>query len=179
LDGAGGQGSILTGDTILGRGTTVITSPDGSLAHYFGSLERLIALGPLIVLPGHGPYHENLATVASAYREHRRQRLRKIRAAALHLAASNPRGRVVTASDVADLVYVDVPSEVRPAAEMSVASQLTYLAETEEAAGIPGWGERHTVSGVPHAVLRQRSPYTLPLHPPATDVNESAAAATW
>ena len=48
-------GSVLTGDTILGRGTTVIAPPDGSLRDYLGSLRVLAALGHAFVLPAHGP----------------------------------------------------------------------------------------------------------------------------
>src|SRR5699024_7672099 len=51
-------GAVLTGDTILGRGTTVIDPQDGSLGDYLGSLERLIAEGDagagLVCLPAHG-----------------------------------------------------------------------------------------------------------------------------
>ena len=47
--------AVLTGDTILGRGTTVVAYPDGNLGEYLGSLRRLGELGELSVLPGHGP----------------------------------------------------------------------------------------------------------------------------
>ena len=50
---------LLTGDTVLGRGTTVITHPDGDLGAYFQSLEVLLALvrkrTVTAILPGHGP----------------------------------------------------------------------------------------------------------------------------
>ncbi len=47
--------AVLTADTVLGRGTTVIDSEDGSLGEYLESLRRLRGLGPHRVLPGHGP----------------------------------------------------------------------------------------------------------------------------
>ena len=36
--------ALLTGDTVLGRGTTVVAHPDGELGDYLDSLERLRAL---------------------------------------------------------------------------------------------------------------------------------------
>ena len=39
-----GQRLVLTGDTILGRGTTVVAHPDGDLADYLTSLRRLVEL---------------------------------------------------------------------------------------------------------------------------------------
>ena len=50
---------VLTGDTVLGRGTTVVAHPDGELGAYLDSLDRLHALcsehGVGAVWPGHGP----------------------------------------------------------------------------------------------------------------------------
>ena len=42
----GPHGSVLTGDTILGSGTTVLDYPDGTLRDYLESLDRLERLGP-------------------------------------------------------------------------------------------------------------------------------------
>ncbi|MGH3543916.1 MAG: MBL fold metallo-hydrolase, partial [Mycobacterium sp.] len=57
--------AVLTADTVLGRGTTVIDTEDGSLADYLESLRRLRGLGGRTVLPGHGPDLANLEAVAS------------------------------------------------------------------------------------------------------------------
>ena len=81
LDADGVTGSVLTGDTILGRGTTVLAPPDGSLAAYLASLDVLAGLGPRRVLPAHGPQLPDLSVVAAAYRAHRQQRLDQIRSA--------------------------------------------------------------------------------------------------
>src|SRR6478735_4501758 len=51
LAGDGPTGSVLTGDTILGRGTTVLAAPDGNLRAYLASLRVLSDLGPRRVLP--------------------------------------------------------------------------------------------------------------------------------
>ena len=64
------SGSALTGDTILGRGTTIIAQPDGSLAAYLASLEVLRDVGSGVIgLPAHGPVVPDLATTAPAPRE--------------------------------------------------------------------------------------------------------------
>ena len=121
LDLDGSTGSVLTGDTILGRGTTVIAQPDGSLGSYLASLRALSGLGPRIVLPAHGPQLPELAAVAGRYLAHREQRLDQIRSA---LGVLGP-GAAVDA--VTDLVYDDIDPSVRFAAEHSVAAQLEYL----------------------------------------------------
>jgi glyoxylase-like metal-dependent hydrolase (beta-lactamase superfamily II) len=121
LEADGASGSVLTGDTILGRGTTVLAPPDGSLAAYLSSLDLLADLGPRLVLPAHGPQLPDLSAVAGAYRAHRRQRLDQIRSA---LDVLGPDAGVPA---ITDLVYDDIDSAVRPAAEHSVAAQLEYL----------------------------------------------------
>jgi len=117
----GVAGSVLTGDTILGRGTTVIAPPDGSLGAYLASLRALSGLGPRFVLPAHGPQLADLRSVAEEYLAHREQRLAAIRAA---LDALGPNASV---GAVTDLVYTDIDPSVRFAAEHSVAAQLDYL----------------------------------------------------
>lgn len=121
LPGDGPEGSVLTGDTVLGRGTTMLDYPDGRLVDYLDSLDRLEALGPATVLPAHGPVLPSLETVTRAYREHRHGRLAQIREALEKL------GRDAAVAAVADAVYADVDPSVRRAAEMSVAAQLDYL----------------------------------------------------
>ena len=118
-----GPGAVLTGDTVLGRGTTVIAHPDGNLRSYLASLEALAALGPALVLPAHGPELPDLAAVCASYLEHRAQRLDSVRAALLVLGAD------ASVDAVTDLVYAAVDPAVRAAAELSVAAQIAYLRE--------------------------------------------------
>lgn len=117
----GPNGSVLTGDTILGTGTTVLDFPDGTLGDYLGSLDRLERLGPATVLPAHGPVLPALDATVRAYRAHREGRLAQIRAA---LAALGDDAGV---QQITDAVYADVDPAVRRAAELSVAAQLQYL----------------------------------------------------
>ncbi len=117
----GPHGSVLTGDTVLGRGTTMLDYPDGKLADYLASLDRLEALGQAAVLPAHGPALPSIEAIARAYRDHRNDRLAQIRAALLRL------GPGAGVQEVTDAVYTDVGPSVRRAAETSVAAQLDYL----------------------------------------------------
>lgn len=111
--------AVLTGDTILGRGTTVVAHPDGVLADYLASLRRLRDLGDVAVLPGHGPELPHAGLAAQHYLDHREVRLEQVRAA---LAAG-----ARTAREVVEVVYADVDRVLWTAAEMSVRAQLDYL----------------------------------------------------
>jgi glyoxylase-like metal-dependent hydrolase (beta-lactamase superfamily II) len=119
-------GPVLTGDTILGRGTAVVAHPDGVLGPYLASLERLQAFRGREVLPGHGPTLHDVAAVAEAYLGHRRIRLEAVRSA---LAAGVP----ADPEDVVPVVYAEVDRALWPAAALSVAAQLAYLAEVGQA----------------------------------------------
>jgi glyoxylase-like metal-dependent hydrolase (beta-lactamase superfamily II) len=122
LDGPDTEPAVLTGDTILGRGTTVIAHPDGALGPYLGSLRRLAELPDgTTVLPGHGPELPDAPATARAYLAHRRQRLDQVRDA---LAALGPDA---TARQVVELVYADVDRSLWPVAEWSVRAQLDHL----------------------------------------------------
>ncbi len=124
-DPAGPQ-AVLTGDTVLGRGTTVIADPDGGLADYLDSLHRLAELPPgTPVLPGHGPDLSDAGEVARSYLAHRHERLEQVRAAAASLVTSP--GVQPTARQVVEVVYADVDRALWPAAEWSVRAQLDYL----------------------------------------------------
>ena len=114
---------MLTGDTILGRGTTVVAHPDGDLRRYLASLRRLAELGDASVLPGHGPELPDAGAAADAYLEHRRQRLDQVRSALDRL------GPDASARAVVEDVYRDVDRSVWWAAELSVQAQLAYLRE--------------------------------------------------
>lgn len=113
--------AVLTADTVLGRGTTVIDKEDGCLADYLDSLERLRGLGQRTVLPGHGPELADLSAVAAGYLAHRRQRLDQVCKALREL------GDDATVRQVVEYVYVDVDEQLWDTAEWSVQAQLDYL----------------------------------------------------
>lgn len=127
-------GVVLTGDTVLGRGTTVLAEPDGSLRDYLASLDRLGALdlpGPVLGLPGHGPVIQDLGSAVHAYRAHRLERLEQVRAALTGLGAELPdvgsRLPDTLLDAVTGAVYADVDPSVLIAARSSVRAQLEYL----------------------------------------------------
>jgi glyoxylase-like metal-dependent hydrolase (beta-lactamase superfamily II) len=118
------DGAVLTGDTVLGRGTTIIAG-DGSLGDYLASLDRLRVLADAAaltaLLPGHGPLLTNPAGTLDDYITHRAERLAEIQAA---VAAGD-----TTLADIVARVYADVDRALWPFARWSVQAQLDYLAE--------------------------------------------------
>ena len=116
------DGALLTGDTVLGRGTTVIAG-DGALGDYLRTLDELRSLADAaalrVLLPGHGPLLSDPAGVLDYYIAHRRERLDQVRAA---LAAG-----ARTPAEIVEIVYADTDPSVRGAAEWSVRAQLDYL----------------------------------------------------
>jgi glyoxylase-like metal-dependent hydrolase (beta-lactamase superfamily II) len=117
--------AVLTGDTILGRGTTMVAHPDGRLGDYLDSLRRLRSLtvddGVATVLPGHGPVLEDAQGAVEYYLAHRATRLAQV-----ETAVENGHR---TPADVVAHVYADVDRTLWPAAELSVRAQLEYLEE--------------------------------------------------
>ncbi|MFJ3663192.1 MBL fold metallo-hydrolase [Streptomyces sp. NPDC090119] len=117
--------AVLTGDTILGRGTTLVAHPDGRLGEYLASLRRLRSLtvddGVHTVLPGHGPVLEDAQGAVEFYLAHRAHRLAQV-----ETAVENGHR---TAEAVVAHVYADVDRSLWPAAELSVRAQLDYLGE--------------------------------------------------
>ncbi|MFF0694107.1 MBL fold metallo-hydrolase [Streptomyces tendae] len=117
--------AVLTGDTVLGRGTTVVAHPDGRLGDYLDSLRRLRSLtaddGVHTVLPGHGPVLEDAQGAVEYYLAHRAHRLAQVETAVEHGHR--------TPGEVVAHVYADVDRSLWPAAELSVRAQLEYLGE--------------------------------------------------
>jgi glyoxylase-like metal-dependent hydrolase (beta-lactamase superfamily II) len=130
----GSTSMVLTGDTVLGRGTTVLAEPDGSLRDYLASLDRLSALdlpGPVPGLPGHGPVIPDLGAAVRTYREHRLERLDQVRSALASLGTQLPDAGSPLPDSLLDAVtravYTDVDPSVLGAARWSVRAQLEYL----------------------------------------------------
>ncbi len=119
------DGAVLTGDTVLGRGTTVVAHPDGRLGDYLASLRRLRTLtqadGVHTVLPGHGPVLQDAQGAIDYYLVHRANRLAQVETA---VEAGHR-----TPAEIVAHVYADVDRAVWPAAELSVRAQLEYLRE--------------------------------------------------
>jgi glyoxylase-like metal-dependent hydrolase (beta-lactamase superfamily II) len=121
------DGAVLTGDTVLGRGTSVVAHPDGRLGDYLDSLRRVHALtvdtgvDAVVdtVLPGHGPVLADARGAVEFYLAHRAGRLAQVETA---VEAGHR-----TPADIVAHVYADVDRALWPAAELSVRAQLDYL----------------------------------------------------
>lgn len=135
---------ILTGDMVLGRGTTVVAHPDGGLGDYLASLERmrvLVEAGEIAhCWPAHGPVLDDAGAALDFYLAHRRDRLAQVQAALDHLGVRA--GDVDLAAEehgqglprrVVEVVYADVDTALWDAAELSVRAQLVYLADADRA----------------------------------------------
>ena len=127
---------LLSGDMVLGRGTTVVAYPDGQLGPYFDSIERmraLVAAGEVdTIWPAHGPVLDEAGAVLDFYLAHRRQRLDQVRTA-LEQLQDTLRPEDLAADEVprrvVEIVYADVDESLWGAAEWSVRAQHAYLAE--------------------------------------------------
>jgi len=116
------DGALFTGDTVLGRGTTVIAT-DGNLGDYLRTLGQLRDLAEArevgLLLTGHGPMLADPLGTLDYYLSHRAERLDQVRSA---LAAG-----ATTPAEIVAMIYTDVDPSVWPAAEWSVRAQLDYL----------------------------------------------------
>ena len=121
------QRAVLTGDTVLGRGTTVVAHPDGQLGAYLDSLDRLHALAEAHeideVWPGHGPVIDD-ALAVSEFRDQVEAAMAQLRAGGVGDATRLPR-------QVVEIVYADVDPVLWGAAELSVRAQLDYLRDRQ------------------------------------------------
>jgi glyoxylase-like metal-dependent hydrolase (beta-lactamase superfamily II) len=130
------EGAVLTGDTVLGRGTTVVAHPDGQLGAYLDSLDRLRALAESreisAIWPGHGPVIDDALVALDHYISHRAQRLAQVESAVAALR-EQPQPEGLGADElprrVVEIVYADVDPVLWGAAELSVRAQLAHLAE--------------------------------------------------
>ena len=126
------SGAVLVGDHVLGRGTSVVTYPEGDVVAYLESLRRVHDLGPSALYCGHGPeLTENPGAVLEYYLAHRAFREAQVVAA----LAEGPR----TVDELVAAIYAEVPREVWPAAAQSTRATLTKLsAEGRVEAGTDG-----------------------------------------
>lgn len=115
------DGDLFTGDTILGEGTTAIFPPDGRMGDYLASLEKLRALAPRRIYPGHGPRRDDAVAWIEHYIEHRRGRERQI-AALLRVDS-------LTIPELRRAIYPELQSGLHRAAELQLEAHLTHMVE--------------------------------------------------
>jgi glyoxylase-like metal-dependent hydrolase (beta-lactamase superfamily II) len=114
-----GRGWLFTGDHVVGEGTVVINPPDGDMAAYLDSLDRLARIGARRLFGGHGPPIDDPGAKIDEYVRHRLEREQQV-LAAVRDGAANPPAIVAR-------IYRDVPSFLHPVAERSVLAHLLKL----------------------------------------------------
>lgn len=113
------EGSLFTGDAVLGRGTSVIDPPEGDLAQYLRSLQRMRDLQPRTIYPGHGPVVLDAVAKLDEYLEHREERERQV-LEGLAAGAGTP-------EELVPQIYGDYPKELHALAARSVLAHLLKL----------------------------------------------------
>jgi len=114
--------AVFTGDLVLGRGSSMVTYPEGDVAAYIRSLDRLIALDPAILFPGHWDPVKDARAKLEEYRAHRLDRETQIRA---ELAREGG-----TARELTQRVYgAAIGDELMVAAEMTTRAHLQKLVD--------------------------------------------------
>ncbi|MGO9557895.1 MAG: MBL fold metallo-hydrolase [Acidimicrobiales bacterium] len=113
---------LFSGDHIMGGSTVVIAPPDGNMADYLASLDRLLGETPAFdaIVPGHGPVMSDPIQVIAGYKAHRLARESAV------LGALEAR-RAATIEEIVADVYTDVPELLHPIARFSVWAHLRKL----------------------------------------------------
>ncbi|MGZ3682061.1 MAG: MBL fold metallo-hydrolase [Ktedonobacterales bacterium] len=111
--------AIFAGDLVAGTGTVVIAPPEGDLADYMASLQRLLALDPRLILPAHGPLIEQPRALLEHYIQHRNEREAQVIAG----LAEGP----CTVDALVAAIYSDVDPALHPMAALSITAHLQKL----------------------------------------------------
>ncbi len=115
------DGAIFTGDLILGRGSSMVTYPEGDVAAYLRSLDKLAALQPRILFPGHWDPVTTPTEKIDEYRRHRLEREAQVLAEVRRAPGS--------AADLLRRVYGELDAKLTVAAEMTLRAHLRKLVD--------------------------------------------------
>ena len=115
------DGAVFTGDLILGQGSSMVTYPEGDVAAYLRSLDRLAELNPRMLFPGHWDPVPDAMGKIDQYRRHRLEREAQVLA-----AVGQGSG---TAAELAQRVYGDLDEKLLVAAEMTMKAHLRKLVD--------------------------------------------------
>jgi len=110
---------LFSGDHVMGWNSTLVAAPDGALAPYLESLDRLIARSERLYLPGHGGPIENGPAQAKALKAHRLMRNGQI----LEAIADGSK----TLAAISTRMYPHLKGRIGIAARYTVAAHLDYL----------------------------------------------------
>ena len=111
--------ALFTGDHVMGWSTTVVAPPDGDMAAYMASLDKLYRREDRVYYPAHGPAVHNPRRLVRGMIGHRRQRERQI----LRLLGERPR----SIGDLVPQMYKGIDERLWPAAGQSVKAHLLDL----------------------------------------------------
>ncbi len=114
-----GKRTVFTGDHVMGWNTTVIAPPEGNMADFLGSLERLVQRHDKLFLPGHGGRIETPRRVVRAYMTHRKWREQTILACIDEGVCTIPR--------IVARLYGALDKNLKTAAALSVLAHLEHL----------------------------------------------------
>lgn len=128
-------GALFTGDHVMGWSTSVVAPPDGDMAAYLQSLEKLHGRNDRVYYPAHGPQVDNPQQLARGMIGHRRQRERQI----LRLLEQAP----APVSGLVPQMYKGVDERLWPAAGQSV---LAHLIDLEQRALVGREGDLWTIN---------------------------------
>lgn len=119
--GLSGTDWLLTGDHIMGWNSTLVAVPDGSMADYLASLEKVLALPHAHYIPAHGGPVENGPAYARALLAHRQLRNDQIVSAV---------GKGATRiSELLRRIYPTLAVNLRFAAALTLKAHIEYLAD--------------------------------------------------
>lgn len=112
-------GALFSGDHVMGWSTTIVSPPDGDMAAYMASLEKLLACDDRVYYPGHGEQVDNPQRFVRGLLGHRKQREGQI----TRLLAQG----VHAIPDMTRRMYAGLDPRLLPAAERSVLAHLLDL----------------------------------------------------
>ncbi len=111
--------ALFSGDHVMGWSTTIVSPPDGDMAAYMASLEKLMRRDDRVYYPGHGEAIDKPQRLVRGMLGHRKQREGQI--LRLLRSAPQPIERMVAQ------MYVGLDTRLVPAAERSVLAHLYDL----------------------------------------------------
>ncbi|MGH6867000.1 MAG: MBL fold metallo-hydrolase [Methyloceanibacter sp.] len=114
-----GKRTVFTGDHVMGWNTTVIAPPEGNMADFLASLEKLMKRHDKMFLPAHGGRIQTPQRVVRAYITHRRWREQTILACLEEGVCTVPR--------IVARLYGTLDAELKEAAALSVLAHLDQL----------------------------------------------------
>jgi hydroxyacylglutathione hydrolase len=121
-----GRDILFSGDHVMAWSTSIVAPPDGSMADYMESLDRLIAREDRLLLPGHGGPVTEPSTFLKALKAHR---LRREQAVLARVQAGDQR-----IAEMVKVIYRDTDPKLHGAAALSVLAHIEDLLERGEIA---------------------------------------------